>query len=45
MEESILRAMGHGGSSEVLAASTVVIAQLRMFALGISFLNGLAIAA
>ena len=45
VEESIIGAMDTAGRAVVFAGSTVIIALLGMFALGISFLNGMAIAA
>jgi RND superfamily putative drug exporter len=45
VQESIVTAMDTAGRAVVFAGSTVIIALLGMFALGISFLNGMAIAA
>ncbi len=45
VEESIVTAMDTAGRAVVFAGSTVIIALLGMFALGISFLNGMAVAA
>ena len=45
VQRSIVGAMDTAGRAVVFAGSTVIIALLGMFALGISFLNGMAIAA
>jgi putative drug exporter of the RND superfamily len=45
VQDSIVTAMDTAGRAVVFAGSTVIIALLGMFALGISFLNGMAIAA
>jgi RND superfamily putative drug exporter len=45
VQTSIVAAMDTAGRAVVFAGSTVIIALLGMFALGISFLNGMAIAA
>jgi len=45
VQASIVGAMDTAGRAVVFAGSTVIIALLGMFALGISFLNGMAIAA
>jgi RND superfamily putative drug exporter len=45
VQESIVTAMDTAGRAVVFAGSTVIIALLGMFALGISFLNGMAVAA
>jgi RND superfamily putative drug exporter len=45
VQASIVAAMDTAGRAVVFAGSTVIIALLGMFALGISFLNGMAIAA
>jgi putative drug exporter of the RND superfamily len=45
LEGSIVGAMDTAGRAVVFAGSTVIIALLGMFALGISFLNGMAVAA
>jgi putative drug exporter of the RND superfamily len=45
VQTSIVGAMDTAGRAVVFAGSTVIIALLGMFALGISFLNGMAIAA
>jgi putative drug exporter of the RND superfamily len=44
LEDSIAAAMDTAGRAVVFAGTTVVIALLGMFALGLSFLNGMAIA-
>jgi RND superfamily putative drug exporter len=45
VQASIVAAMDTAGRAVVFAGSTVIIALLGMFALGISFLNGMAVAA
>jgi RND superfamily putative drug exporter len=45
LEDSIVAAMDTAGRAVVFAGTTVIIALLGMFALGLSFLNGMAIAA
>jgi putative drug exporter of the RND superfamily len=45
LEESIAAAMDTAGRAVVFAGVTVIIALLGMFALGLSFLNGMAVAA
>jgi RND superfamily putative drug exporter len=45
VESSIVGAMDTAGRAVVFAGSTVIIALLGMFALGITFLNGMAVAA
>jgi RND superfamily putative drug exporter len=45
VQRSIVAAMDTAGRAVVFAGSTVIIALLGMFALGISFLNGMAVAA
>jgi RND superfamily putative drug exporter len=45
VEESIAKALNTSGRAVIFAGGTVVIALLGMFALGLSFLNGMAIGA